>query len=270
MTVPPVRLGPQDTLTLLQVPVAELAPHVLVVGDPARAATAAGLLEDARRVGVNREYVTFTGSYRGLPVSVASHGVGSAGAAIAFEELCRGGATTLVRAGTAGGLDATVHDGALVVATAAVRADGVTPQIVPLGYPAVADPELVLALRAAAAERDIVAHAGIVLSSDLFYPHQVLGDQLALWQQARCVAVEMELAALLVIAAQHGARAGGVFAVDGNPLAGQGTTMAGYDPFREVVTRAVDSALRVALDALLALGPGQPAGGRGGDGQARG
>lgn len=253
MTVEPGRSDPRDTLTLLQVPVAELAPHVLVVGDPARAATAAALLESARLVGANREYVTYTGTYRGLPVSVTSHGVGSGGAAIAFEELCRGGATTLVRAGTAGGLAPSVQDGALAVATGAVRAEGVTPKIVPLGYPAVADPELVLALRAAAAERDIVAHAGIVLTSDLFYPHPVLGDELALWQRARCVAVEMELAALLVIAAQHGARAGGVFAVDGNPLAAGDTAMADYQPFREVVARAVDSALRVALDALVAL-----------------
>ena len=253
MTVPPARLGPEDTLTLMQVPVTDLAPRVLVVGDPARAATAAELLDGARQVGANREYVTYTGSYRGVAVSVASHGVGSAGAAICFEELCRGGASVLVRAGTAGGLDPAVRDGALVVATAAVRDDGVTPKIVPLGYPAVADPELVLALRAAAAENEHATHTGIVLTSDLFYPHPVLDGGLALWQRARCVAVEMELAALLVIASQHGARAGGVFAIDGNPLAEKDTDMSGYDPFREVVARAVAATLTTALDALVSI-----------------
>jgi len=251
VTVPPARLGPQDTLTLMQVPVADLAPRVLVVGDPARAGAAADLLDGARQVGANREYVTYTGGYRGVPVSVASHGVGSAGAAICFEELCRGGAQVLVRAGTAGGLDPEVRDGALVVATAAVRDDGVTPRIVPLGYPAVADPELVLALRAAATSNELASHHGIVLTSDLFYPHPVLDGGLALWQRARCVAVEMELAALLVIASQHGARAGGVFAIDGNPLAEKDADMSGYDPFREVVARAVAATLTVALDALV-------------------
>ena len=78
-----------------------------------------------------------------------------------------------------------------------------------------------------------------------------LDGGLALWQRARCVAVEMELAALLVIAAQHGARAGGVFAIDGNPLAKKDTDMSGYDPFREVVARAVAATLTVALDALV-------------------
>jgi uridine phosphorylase len=250
----PARLGPDDTLTLLQVPVAGLAPRVLVVGDPARAATAAGRLEDARQVGANREYVTYTGTYRGTAVSVASHGVGSGGAAICFEELCRGGAAVIVRAGTAGGLAESVRDGDLVVATAAVRGEGVTPRIVPLGYPAVADAELTMALWAAAGAAGLTAHAGVVLTSDLFYPHPVLGDDLALWARARCVAVEMELAALLVITGQHGVRAGGVFAIDGNPLAAQDADMSGYQPFREVVARAVAVTLDVALDALVAVG----------------
>lgn len=250
----PVRLGPQETLTLMQVPVAVLADRVLVVGDPARATAASRLLDGARQVGANREYVTYTGSYRGTPVSVASHGIGSAGAAICFEELCRGGATVLVRAGTAGGLPAHVTDGALVVATGAVRADGVTPRIVPLGYPALADAQLVLALRAAAARAQLDWHAGVVLTSDLFYPHAALGDDLALWERARCVAVEMELAALLVIAAQHGARAGGIFAIDGNPLAGKDADMSGYQPFREVVARAVTATLTAALEALVDAG----------------
>jgi uridine phosphorylase len=246
-----MRLAPQDTLTLMQVPVADLAARVLVVGDPARAATAAELLHDARRVGANREYVTYTGSYRGVPVSVASHGVGSAGAAICFEELCRGGASVLVRAGTAGGLDPDVRDGALVVATAAVRDDGVTSKIVPLAYPAVADPELALALRAGAVANELTTHAGVVLTSDLFYPHPVLGSELELWQRARCVAVEMELAALLVIAAQHGVRAGGIFAIDGNPLVEQDTDMSGYNPFRAEVARAVVATLTISLDVLV-------------------
>ena len=253
MTTPPIRLGPQDTLTLMRVPVSALAPRVLVVGDPARAAAAARLLDGARQVGANREYVTYSGTYHGTPVSVASHGVGSAGAAICFEELCRGGASVIVRAGTAGGLDPAVRDGSLVIATAAVRDDGVTPKIVPLGYPAVADAELVLTLRAAAAENEHTAHTGVVLTSDLFYPHPVLDGRLALWQRARCVAVEMELAALLVIAAQHGVRAGGVFAIDGNPLAEKDADMSGYDPFREVVASAVAATLAVALDALIAV-----------------
>lgn len=238
-------------LTLLGVPAADVAERVLVVGDPDRAARAAELLDGARLAGRNREYVTFTGSYRGVPVSVTSHGVGSAGAAICFEELCRAGVSVLVRAGTAGGLPERVRDGSLVVATAAVREDGVTPRLVPPSYPAVADAGIVRGLAERAAATGLDVHTGIVLTSDLFYPQQVLGPDLPLWHRAGCVAVEMELATLLVIASLHGARAGGILAVDGNPMAAQDTDMAGYQPFRDVVRTAVDAALSVALDVLV-------------------
>lgn len=250
--VPPVRLGPDDTLTLTRVPVRDLARRVLVVGDPERARkVAAELLDDARQVGQNREYLTFTGTYRGTEVSVMSHGVGAAGAAVAFEELCRGGAQRIIRSGTAGGMQPGVRDGAVVVATGAVRRDGLSVQLVPPEFPAVADAELVLALWEAAGRTGLERHRGVVLTSDAFYPHPVLGSDHRLWQQAGCVAVEMEVAALLVTAALHAVPAGAVLAVDGNPLAQEDEGMSDYQPFREIVHRAVDGALRCALEALV-------------------
>jgi uridine phosphorylase len=114
----------------------------------------------------------------------------------------------------------------------------------------VADADLVCALRERARATALDVHTGVVLTSDLFYPHPVLGPDLPLWQRAGCIAVEMELATLLVIAALHGARAGGILAVDGNPIAAADTDMSGYQPFREVVATAVEATLAVALDVL--------------------
>ncbi len=186
-----------------------------------------------------------------MPVGVVSHGVGSAGAAVCFEELCRSGARRLVRAGTCGGMQDHVRDGDLVVARGAVRDDGVTPRLVPLGLPAVADPDVLLALRGAAAGAAARVVEGIVLTSDVFYPHEVLGSELLLWQRAGVVAVEMEVAALLVVAHLHGAAAGAILAVDGNPLARGDAEMSGYDPHRQVVTDAVERMIGIALDALV-------------------
>ncbi|HSL58642.1 MAG TPA: hypothetical protein VK866_12430, partial [Acidimicrobiales bacterium] len=205
-----------------------------------------------REIGRNREYVTFVGRHRGVEVAVASHGVGAAGAAICFEELCRAGARSLVRAGTCGGLDPDVVDGHLVIATAAARDEGLTVRLVPTGFPAVADVDVVVALRAAAATTGAPVREGVVLTSDLFYPHDVLGADLERWARAGAVAVEMECAALFVVAALHGARAGAVLAVDGNPLARGDVEMAGYDPHRPVVRDAIDAAATTALDALVA------------------
>ena len=242
---------PQDTLPLLNLRPVDVARRVLVVGDPARAARAAALLEGAERVGDNREYVTYRGHFEGQRVCVTSHGVGSAGAGVAFEELARGGARVIIRAGTCGAVADGVADGDAVIATGAVRDEGLTPRLVPIGYPAVAHHRVVAALEAAAAGENAPSHSGLVLTSDLFYPSDVLGQDWTVWQASRVVAVEMEAAALFVIAALHGIQAGGIFAVDGNPTHAA-EDMSEYAPHRQVVTDGVARILRIALRALVA------------------
>lgn len=247
-----IRLSADDTLPIARARVGDLAPRVLVAGDPARVTRIGALLDDARQVGANREYVTITGTYRGHAVSLMSHGVGSAGAGVVFEELCRAGVERIVRVGTAGGMQPHVTDGSLVVATGAIRCDGLSARLVPLAWPAVADPEVTLALRAAAAGTGLTVHGGVVLTADNFYPSPVLPNDLHLWQQAGAVAVEMEVSALLTIASMNGVAAGAVLAIDGNPLAAKDESMADYAPFREIVDRAVDGAIHTGLDALIA------------------
>lgn len=239
-------------MPITRVRVGDVPARVLVVGDPARVHKAATRLADVREIGANREYVTVVGRYGGETVAIASHGVGAAGAAVCFEELCRAGAQRIIRSGTAGGLQPDVRDGSVVVATGAVREEGVSRHLVPLGFPAVADPALVLSLSDHASGSGVPVHTGIVLTSDCFYPGPVQGVDHRLWQRAGCVAVEMELAALYVTAALHGVRAGGVLAIDGNPLDENDSDMSNYAPFRDVVDRAVDAALDAALAALVA------------------
>ncbi len=240
----------QDTLPLLRLRPEDVARRVLVVGDPARAARAAALLDDPAKVGDNREYVTYGGGFEGHRVGVTSHGIGAAGAGLAFEELARGGARVIIRAGTCGAVSDGVADGDAVIATGAVRDEGLTPRLVPLGYPAVAHHRVIAALEAEAAREGAPAHSGLVLTSDLFYPSDALGQDWKVWQASRVVAVEMEAAALFVVAALHGIRAGGIFAVDGNPTRAA-EDMSEYDPHREVVAEGVDRILAVALRALV-------------------
>ncbi len=242
----------QAMLPLLRLRPEDVAERVLVVGDPARAAKAAALLEDAVQVGDNREYATYTGHFAGQRVSVTSHGIGSAGAGLAFEELARGGARILIRAGTCGALQDEIVDGHAVIATGAVRDEGLTPRLVPEGYPALAHHEVIAALTDAATERGLTTHTGIVLTSDLFYPSAALGQEWMVWQASRVKVVEMEAAALFVIAALHGAKAGALFAVDGNPTRAA-QDMSQYDPHRAVVAEGVDNILRVAIEAIVRI-----------------
>ena len=158
-----------------------LPDKVLVVGDPGRVEKVGEHLTGSEWLGRNREYHSLIGCFGGTSIAVVSHGVGSAGAGVCFEELCRAGVKRIVRVGSAGGLQPSILAGSVVIARAAVREDGLSPKLVPPSYPAVATEELVIALRDAAASVSAKVHEGIVLTSDLFYPGEALGSDLSLW-----------------------------------------------------------------------------------------
>ena len=237
---------------ILGVRARDVADRVLVVGDPDRVAAVATSLEEVVEVGRAREYVTVTGRYRGVPVTISSHGVGAGGAAICFEELCRAGARTIVRAGTCGGLQTGVDAGHLVVGTAAVRDDGLTERFITPAWPAVADARLTVALEERARREDLTVHTGIVHTAANFYPDALNPEpRWRTFHRAGAVAIEMEYAALLVIAGLHGVRAGGIFTTDGNLLQAD-ADMGDYDPGTDTVARAKAAMLTVALDTLVA------------------
>lgn len=234
-------------LPIIKVMENSLPPHVLVCGDPERAHQIAQRLKDSREVAWNREYRTFTGTYQRVPLAVCSHGVGAAGAAVCFEELIRAGARYIIRVGTAGSLNLGIRDGDLVIAQAAVREDGLTAQLIPQSYPAVADPKLLQVLEEAAQEQSLKTARGIVLTVGAFYPG-LLDLPNSLMAQANAKAVEMECSALFVIASLRGVAAGAILAIDGMAIEFDG---AAYNPHREQVAQAINGAMDIALEALV-------------------
>jgi uridine phosphorylase len=148
-------------------------------------------------------------------------------------------------------MQAGIADGDLVIAEACVRDDGVTQQLVPPEYPAVSSPEAVLALTAAARERQAPHHRGLVWTRAAFYPG-LLPVPMPEYVRAGVKAIEMELSALLVHGSLHGLTTGGVLVIDG-VAADELRETTGYDPHREVVAAGVERAMDVALDALVRL-----------------
>lgn len=236
-------------LPILQVNIEDLPAIAIVCGDPKRAETIAGHLEEKRELAFSREYRSFVGTYKGVRLAIVSHGVGSPGAAVCFEELIKGGVTTLIRVGTAGSYSADYPAGSLVVSTAAVRADGLTRQLVPEGFPAVADHEVSSALYEAAIAEGGIVKKGITVTLDAFFtgvvdiPHKQ-------YKQAGALAVEMEIAALYIIATLRGARAGAILALDGYADADLAHE---YDPHTNVVAEAIEREIAAALNAALKL-----------------
>ncbi len=229
----------------------EVADYVLLPGDPARAEKIAGYFDEASEVNWVREYRTFTGSYKGIGVSVMSTGIGCPSMAIGVEELVKIGVNNLIRVGTAGSLQPEVKLGSITISTAAVRVDGTTKEYVPIEYPAVADMEVTMALQEAADALGYDNNRGIVHCKDAFYTEGEtdlpLADQQAmLWKtlmKANVLSTSMESAALFVLGSLKKIRCGEV-------LANIGLT---YSDEPIVAKEGVDEAIKTALEAIVIL-----------------
>ena len=153
----------------LQIHNGQVGKYVILPGDPKRCEKIAAYFEHPVLIADSREFVTYTGTLEGETVSVTSTGIGGPSAAIAIEELFKAGAHTFIRVGTCGGIDTEVQSGDLVIATGAVRAEGTSREYAPIEYPAVANLDVVCALREAARDQEIRFHTGVVQSKDSFY-----------------------------------------------------------------------------------------------------
>jgi len=224
----------------------ELPPYLLLPGDPARAARIAERLGEPQEIAQNREFHSYRGLYKGVPVGVLSTGVGAPGAAICAEEAIRAGAQVLIRVGTAGSLQEEVRDGDLVVALGAARGEGTTLRLLPIEMPALAHPDVTLALYRAATAAGVPVHRGTVVTLDAFY-RGALDLGLETYSRAGALCVEMECAAIFCVAQLHGAWAGAILAIDGDA---RRASSGEYNPHREVVHRAVDLEITAALEAL--------------------
>lgn len=204
----------------------DVAPTVLMPGDPARVPIIAALWDEARHVATNREYVTYTGTYKGVPISCTSTGIGAPSTSIAMEELARCGAKTFIRVGTCGTFQDEVNNGDMVVFDGAMRLDGASRRYAPIEYPAVAHHKVVSAAIAAAEGLDFPYHVGLTRSADSFYAgHPRPGSSFGgFWQswwagefddlhRLNVVAGEMEASVMFVLARVWRLRAGGISVV---------------------------------------------------------
>jgi purine-nucleoside phosphorylase len=228
----------------------DVAPIVLLPGDPGRATRAAGRLADARCYNEFRGLLGYTGAYKGTPVSVQTTGMGGPSAAIVVEELAMLGAKTLVRIGTCGGTRPDISPTDLIVVTAACPLDGTTRQY--LGgdpYAPAATHRVVAALVEACERAGVRYHAGPVATEDALYA--VTPSWAKTWTSRGVLAQEMEASAILTVAALRGLEAGCLLTVSNG--AGQHERL----PDDELQP-AIDRMIEVALEAAAALGPEQP------------
>ncbi|MGN1313755.1 MAG: uridine phosphorylase [Lachnospiraceae bacterium] len=239
----------------IQVGRGDVGRYVIMPGDPKRCEKIARYFDDAKLMADSREYVTYTGYLEGVKVSVTSTGIGGPSAAIAMEELVKSGADTFIRIGTCGGMQLPVKSGDVVIATGAIRMEGTSKEYAPIEYPAVANLEITNALVAAAKEKGVQYHVGVVQCKDSFYgQHEPeikpvsyeLVNKWEAWKRMGCLASEMESAALFIVASYLRVRAGSCFVV----VANQEREKEGLE---NPVVHDTDMTIRVAVEALRKL-----------------
>lgn len=142
--------------------------YVLFSGDPWRVEVVKKYLDDPKKVAFLREFNTYTGTYKGVPITVTSTGIGAPSAAIAMEEMYECGMKVGLRMGTVMAMDDSML-GHFIVPIGAMRREQTSATYVEASYPAVADLELVNTLNQTVLDYGRRYQNGISCTMDGFY-----------------------------------------------------------------------------------------------------
>ncbi len=221
--------------------------------DPA--AQIASHLENSHLVARTGMFTTFSGYYQGAHISVVSGGSGSPEAElILFEFLERTKASTYIRVGGSGGMNASVRPGDIVIARGVVRDEGMTQSYISPSYPAACSYEVVMALVQAATEAKVRFHVGVTRSSDSDFvgggrpsvggylqPRHI--EVVDYYARAGVLNGDRESAAIVTLATLFGRRGGSICSVADNIVTGEKFEAGAGHP----------SAIHVALRGLAIL-----------------
>lgn len=224
----------------------DFAETVLMPGDPLRAKyITEKYLTDARQVSDVRNMLGFTGSYKGMRVSVVAHGIGIPSACVYCTELITEfGVKRIIRVGSCGTISDSVRMRDIVIAMGAstdsnvnrVRFNG-------FDFAALADYDLLQNAVSAARAQGVRFHVGNVFSSDLFFPPP--GKEMwDVMERLNVPVVEMEVAGIYGVAAEYGARAVALCTVTDDARAVTGLSV-------EARQSSLDQMIEVALEAAL-------------------
>jgi len=95
----------------------DLASNIILVGDPQRAFRISNQFDEINIKRMHREYVTYTGKYKGFPISVMAIGIGQGNMEIAIIEIAQiVKKPRIIRCGTSSGLQKHIGLGDMVIA----------------------------------------------------------------------------------------------------------------------------------------------------------
>ena len=205
----------------------QIAKTVLFPGDPLRAKfIAETFLEEVEQYNTVRNMFGYTGTYKGVRISVQGSGMGIPSAMIYAEELYQSyGVETIIRIGTAGGMKESVKVRDVVFGQGATTDSSVLTNIFEgqVSYAAIASFNVLDIAYHIASEKVAKEniHVGNILSIDRFYNEEMDKAKLARYG---VLAVEMEAAGLYAVAAKHNRQALAMCTISDHLITGDDTT----------------------------------------------
>ena len=191
----------------------EIAPTVLTPRFKEEVELFASMVDNAKKVAQNREYLSYIGETDTVKVSCTSIGIGAAPTTIGAEELVRIGVKNIIRLGTCLTIQPYIKAGDVIIVEGAVRDERATEEFIPIDYPALTDFRIARALIDACEKLRLTYHLGIVRTHDAFYLESPYAEddymkRIQRWVDMDILAIDNESSALLVIAGMQGVRAG--------------------------------------------------------------
>ena len=224
---------------------ADFAKTVLMPGDPLRSKfVAETFLENPRLVNNVRGIQGYTGTYKGVPVTVMASGMGMPSIGIYSYELYNFfGVENIIRIGSAGGLADNIQLRDVIIGMGACTNSAYQDQYKLNGnYAPIASYDLLREAVKEAEELGVRYQVGNLLSSDVFYHADP--DFNDGWYKMGVLGVEMEAAALYMNAAKAGKRALAICTVSDHILRGEALDA---DARQSTFTDMMKIALNVAV-----------------------
>lgn len=231
----------------------EIAKTILMPGDPLRAKfIAETFLTEPKLVNNVRGVQGYTGTYKGVPVSVMASGMGIPSIGIYSYELYNAyGVQNIVRIGSAGSINPDIHVRDIVIAQGACTDSNFWHQYHVDGHFApIASFDMLRAAVTSCEEANATYHVGNILSTDNFYNDdegmpEVLQTVNA-WRKFGVMACEMEAAGLYMQAARWGKRALAICTISDHMLTGEALPAEERQTsFREMMQIALETAVKL-------------------------
>lgn len=223
----------------------QIAKTVLMPGDPKRSELVAKkFLKDAVMFNDVRGVKGYTGTWKGVPVSVMASGMGMPSIGIYSYELYHGfGVENIIRIGSAGSMREDVKVRDIVLGMGACTDSAYGNQFGLDGsFAPICDYELLARSVEIGKKKGFCTHVGNILSSDVFYDDNP--DRNLLWRKMGVLAVEMEAAALYMNAARAGKRALAICTVSNSLVTGEELSADERETtFGEMIELALDVAI---------------------------